>query len=88
MNARYKKWSDEEVWKAWFFNRKGYSVRAISEIIGRTKQATSCKMSNDRLYYHPPKLELPEGLEIEFEGEKIHLMEENILEIEKAAGRI
>lgn len=86
--SRPSRWTNEEVWKAWFFNRIGYSVREIGDILGRSKQSTSCKLSNERLYYVPPNRPIPEDMEIEYNNQQIHLTHEYVMEIEKSAGKM
>jgi len=83
-----RKWSDEDIWTAWFLNRKGLSTREIANRLGRSKQATSSKLSNERLYFAPPREPLPEHLEIEVNGETYNMMEIDVTEVEKQTGRI
>ena len=85
---RPSRWTNEEVWKAWFFNRIGYSVREIGDLLGRSKQSTSCKLSNERLYYVPPNRPIPEDMEIEYNNKQIQLTQEYVMEIERATGKM
>ncbi|MBZ2166350.1 hypothetical protein [Methanobacterium spitsbergense] len=63
-------WSNKDLWTAWIMNKKGFGTQEIADELGRTKRATSTKMSCKGLFYRPPHSEPP----IELKREVMELL--------------
>ena len=63
LRSTYRRWTDEEVWKAYIMYHQDYSIREIADELHRGKDTTGTKITNERLIYQPTSVPCPEHLQ-------------------------